>query len=59
MFGDQNFLGWITNEIQKRFKCKEFTENTAEFLGMTVNKFVCTETGEPKVTMGANDNEKI
>ena len=58
MFGDQKFLNWFTSEIQNRFKCKEFTENTAEFLGMTLNKFLCKETGEPKLTMDANDYEK-
>ena len=58
MFGDQSFLEWITKQIQNRFKCKDFTENWAEFLGMIAGKFICNKTGKPKMTMDANDYEK-
>ena len=38
MFGDQEFLKWITKEILNRFKCKGYEENKATYLGMLVEK---------------------
>ena len=57
MFGDQKFLEWITKAIMTKFACKDFSENEAAFLGMTVKKELNFETGEQKITLDANHYE--
>ena len=38
LFGKNNFLVWLTEEIFGRFKTKDFSENECKYLGTRIKK---------------------